>query len=265
MSNQQNAWIKVIGRTGYAAKAVVYFVLGILIIYAALSLGSTENITKKSVFQEVLNSPFGYASLFTLTGGLGCYVVWRLVQGTLNPSGLDMSKTTDVVHRGFYFVSAIAYSFVTYVALETLLNLKSEEGSGQSFNIDEILQETWITVGMCLVSTLIILYATIQFKHAFKRDFTDKFVDSMPHSRVKIVKLMGSMGFSARGVVYTLIGVLSINASIYAGADKPSGLSEALSTLMQQPYGKWLVAVVGVGMLGFSIFCGLEGRYRKTY
>jgi hypothetical protein len=254
--------IKMIARVGYAAKCVVYCILGVLTIYTAFSAARADEVSKKSVFQEILSVPFGTLSLTAITIGLACYVTWRVVQGITNPGNLDMNEPKEVLMRIFYFFSAIAYGLATYVAMKVLMG--SSDNSQQQQVSDNILQETWGALLVGTISLAIIVFAFIQLKHAMKVDFMDKFVASMSRRQRKLAEWSGRLGFACRGVIYLIVGGFFVNASITQNSEKAGGLAEALKTLIVQPFGPWLVAAVGIGLIGFGVFCGLEGRYRKT-
>ncbi|WP_052010169.1 MULTISPECIES: DUF1206 domain-containing protein [unclassified Alteromonas] len=255
---------KVIARIGYSAKCIVYCVLGILTLLVAFTATRAEEVTKKSVFQEILYTPFGSVSLTAVTVGFACYVAWRLAQGVTNPGNLDMTKPKDVLMRLFYFFSAIAYGSATYVSIKVLMSLQDDSKQQQQQVGESILQTTWGAILVGAISLAVILFSLIQFKHVVKTDFMDKFVSSMPALQSKIVVLCGRLGFACRGVVYLMVGVFFMNASIAQKSEKAGGLPEAVSTLLVQPFGPWMVSALGIGLMGFGIFCGFEGRYRKT-
>lgn len=57
-------------------------------------------------------------------------------------------------------------------------------------------------------------------------------------------------GYTAKGVVYLTIGLLAAAAALRGG--RPEGSEGALTTLMQQPYGKALIGFIGLGLLGYA-------------
>lgn len=256
-------FLKVIARVGYAAKCIVYSILGILTLFVAFSATSAEEVTKKSVFKEILSSPFGSISLTAVSVGFTCYVLWRLSQFLINPGGLDMSKPKDILLRGFYLFSAFAYGSATYVAVKVLIALSASSQQQKQQVGNSILQETWGAILVGALSLAVMLFAFIQFKHVIKVDFKDKFVNSMPSLQNKLSVWSGRLGFACRGVLYLMIGGFFMNASITQKSEKAGGLPEALSTLLVQPFGPWMVGALGIGLCSFGIFCGVEARYRK--
>src|SRR5690349_10614398 len=79
-----------LGRFGYAAKGVVYAVVGILAVQAALGRGG-ETTSSSGALQQIAAQPFGQILLGITAIGLIGYVIWRFVQ-----AGMDTeNKGTD--------------------------------------------------------------------------------------------------------------------------------------------------------------------------
>ncbi|MCZ4347974.1 DUF1206 domain-containing protein [Devosia neptuniae] len=60
-------------------------------------------------------------------------------------------------------------------------------------------------------------------------------------------------GYIARGVVYLLLGGLALSSAIWGGEDA-EGSSDALSSLLGLPFGRVLLALVAVGLLGYVLW-----------
>lgn len=60
-------------------------------------------------------------------------------------------------------------------------------------------------------------------------------------------------GFVARGVVYAIIGILASKLAIGHGG-KLTNQQGALRTLAHQPFGKYLLTLVAVGLAGYSLW-----------
>jgi len=79
------------------------------------------------------------------------------------------------------------------------------------------------------------------------------------------------IGLVARGLLYAWLFVMCI--SIFFNADEPvtggGGGEEDRATafLLEQPFGRWLVAAIGLGIIGaglFNLYRGLTQRFRKN-
>src|SRR5579884_1757532 len=64
---------------------------------------------------------------------------------------------------------------------------------------------------------------------------------------------LGRAGFAASGIVYLIVGALAAEAALGlgGGTTDPGG---ALGQLMQAPFGRGLVGIVGIGLLGYAVW-----------
>ncbi len=72
--------------------------------------------------------------------------------------------------------------------------------------------------------------------------------------------LLARLGYGAKGVVYLIIGWLAVQVAIGAGG-KTTDQRGALQVIAQQPYGKLLLVVVIIGLVGFAIWCFLQAWF----
>ncbi len=65
------------------------------------------------------------------------------------------------------------------------------------------------------------------------------------------IESFGRAGYVAKGVVYGIIGALAFMLAIGAGG-KISGSREAVQQIGEQPYGRVLLGIVAIGLLGYT-------------
>jgi hypothetical protein len=88
-------WVEKLARFGYAAKGVVYAVIGILALQLALGQGG-EATGPEGALSTIGQQPFGRALLAIMAAGLLAYALWRLVQAAVDPE----HKGTDAKGLG---------------------------------------------------------------------------------------------------------------------------------------------------------------------
>src|SRR5213592_1493146 len=76
-------WIKTAARLGYAAKGIVYVLIGLAAMFVALGRrGEPEDFS--GVLIAVFHQPFGNILLALLAVGLAGYGLWCLIQAALD-------------------------------------------------------------------------------------------------------------------------------------------------------------------------------------
>jgi Domain of Unknown Function (DUF1206) len=72
--------------------------------------------------------------------------------------------------------------------------------------------------------------------------------------------LLARFGYGAKGVVYLIIGWLAVQVAIGTGG-KTTDQRGALQVIAEQPFGKFLLALVVIGLIGFAIWCFLQAWF----
>ena len=122
-------WVERLARLGYAAKGLVYFIVGLLAAQAAF--GSGGKITDTSgALETIVTQPFGKFLLGIVTLGLIGYSLWRFVQTILDPegSGKEMNAKRIAKRLGYAF-SAIAYFSLAVTSIKLVIMGSSSSDS----------------------------------------------------------------------------------------------------------------------------------------
>ena len=79
----------------------------------------------------------------------------------------------------------------------------------------------------------------------------------MPDPVRNPVETFARLGYGARGVVYCLVGALALLAAIGSGG-QTGGSRSALQTVLAQPFGKFWLILIALGLFGFCAWRILE-------
>jgi hypothetical protein len=74
------------------------------------------------------------------------------------------------------------------------------------------------------------------------------------------MELLARLGYATRGVVYLLIGVLAVELAVGHGG-KITDQRGALQTIAEQPFGKFLIVVVAIGLVGYGLWSLIEALF----
>jgi hypothetical protein len=257
-------WIEGLGRFGYAAKGVVYLIVGALAIQAALGQGGTTT-DNQGALAHIASAPFGRSILVILTVGLIGYAIWRLVQGLLDTEhkGTDLA---GLATRAMFAGVSIIYVGLAYSAMRLVLGAEAPAGStretqdwtawlmGQPFG-------SWL---VALGGLLVIGNGLMQLYRAFAGDLCKPLdCSAMSATQKEWIERIGRAGYAARGIAFATIGTLLIFAAMHSNPAEAQGLDGALATLAAQRYGSSLLGLVAAGLAAYGIFALVEARHRR--
>lgn len=259
---QTKKWIEKLARFGYAAKGVVYVVLGFLAFLAAFNWGG-EVTGSEGALVTVARQPFGRVALFLVALGLLGYVAWQLVQVIYDPEH-DDSGLSAWGHRLPYAASGLAYGGLALFAFKTAFNQPTSSGDSSNEQTATLLAQPfgqWLVgaVGVCFVA-----YGCYNFYRAYSTKFRRHLkLYEMSAKEESWSTRIGRFGLTAKGVVAVIIGYFFIQAALAADPSRSEGTEGALHAIQRQPHGALLMGLVALGLMAYGIHMGVQARYRR--
>lgn len=256
MSAQAPEWTEGVMRTGYAARGVVYSLLGGLTISAALFGRAAEGTT--GALATLKDSPGGIALLYIIAAGLLCYGVWRCIAAYH-----DLERRGDD-SAGYAKRTALVVTGLIHMALAALVvgiayGIKSGGGNGAQDMTARILEMPggrWIVVGIGVAfAGAGVHYAIKGWKKKYERHIrvTDASRQLEPVLR---------FGFVAYGIVLFIVGLFIALAGLNTDPQNAKGIGAALSYIRSMAFGRVLLGLVGFGIVSFGLENFIEAQYR---
>lgn len=254
MSN--NKLFEPFARIGLVCYGVVHLLVASLA--AQVALGDREKADKAGALHAVAAGG-GVWVLWLITAGLAVLALWQLGEAIMGHRHVKPRRR--VIRRVVSGIEVVLYGLVAYSAAKI-----ATEGadSGQTSLVAKILAEPYgktlvITVGIVVTGVAVFL-AQRGIRKTFERELD--FSGASATMRTTTLRL-GQVGWTALGIAYATIGVLTIVAAVNADPAKASGLDVALKTLVAQPYGRPLLLGIAAGIAAFGAFALLDARFRR--
>lgn len=259
---QQSAtWLVRFGRLGYAAKGLVYIVVGFLATKAAIGIGGGTTDTKGAL-RAIGEAPFGRIALTIVALGLIGYMGWRLASAVTDaePRGSDV--------RGFAIRIADAFRGVVYGSLGAWALAYVVRGHAESKNQARHVTKQLLDLpaGRSIVigaGLIVVGYAVYQLYRAVTRKFLRHLdLSSASGASRKWIERLGGFGIAARAAVFGIIGLLVARAGWTYDPSEAGGIDKSLDLIARQPFGDALFAAAAAGLIAFGVLQLATARYR---
>ncbi|TFF22817.1 DUF1206 domain-containing protein [Jiella endophytica] len=252
-------WLKSAARAGYAARGLVFLIVGYFSFRAAFASG--EAMDTKDAIEVIAGSVFGTILLVAMVVALAAFSAWRLIQVLMDVDNHG-TGAKGVFVRGGLLVSAFSYGALAFYAASLVIGLGSGGGEGGGGGAISAGYEAgfgiWLTY---LIAAGMAGAAIAHFIKGAKAGF-EKYMD-IPEARRRILKPVCQFGLLARGVTFmVLAGLLATGAAEYSSGDTP-GLDAALSEISGWSFGWLFLSLTGLGLIAFGVYCVAEAIYRR--
>lgn len=253
-----NPLMEVLARMGFAARGLLYFVMGLISLQVARGAAGAP-ADQQGALSAIATLPVGRILLIIMVVGLVGYSLWGLIRALFDPLQLGRDSSA-IIQRLGYLVSAISYFSLVMPVVGLLSNSAPAARNGaQTAQIQQSASSLLTTsIGhlfLLLVGCTIIVVGLLQIYTGINRKFDKQFkMYKLDKDQSRIVKQIGRVGFVARGVVFAMMGILLFIATLQSNAGKAVGYDGALMALVRLPFGPWLLAVEALGLMAFGLY-----------
>jgi hypothetical protein len=253
-----------LARTGLAAQGVVFLLIALLAVQVAVG-GSHTHPDQSGALATIARQPFGAPLLFLLAAGFCGFALWQATE-VIWGARSERDARKEALERAKAAAVALVYLGFGVTAVRIAVGSGSGATSSSTEKSQTATVLSWpggrLLVGIAaLVLIGVGVYSVVKgIRAGFEQRMALERLD--PPVR-NAVRWTGQAGYTAKGVVFGIVGALVMVAAVQYQPGKAGGLDVALKTLARQPYGSTVLSAIALGLACFGVFSLVDARFRK--
>ena len=255
-NGQTSTGIQWLARLGYAAKGVVYMLIGVLA--AAAAMGSGVAGDSREAMRSLDGEILGQVALGVVGAGLLAYAFWRIYSAIANP---ERDKPgSRLMHAGTGIINAGLGIEAIRMAL---FRWGGNAGNNAPHWAAQVMEQpfgVWLVAagGLGFAG-----YGIAQLVRAFKSKLDDQLrLGDIGAWKRLWVRRLARIGLAARGVVFGVVGIYLIKSALSHDPGQARDLGASLQAVHDQPYGILLLGMVAAGLFLYGFYNLVRARYR---
>lgn len=253
--------MELLARAGFAVSGILHLLVGAIAV--RLATGGTGNADFSGAVSELSTQPAGPFLLWASFVACAALALWQGSDAIFDYNRLPAKK--KAARKGKAAAQAIVYAGLAL----TLFSFAMGTGSGgdnQRSASDFTIKLMQAPGGIALLVLLGAGIAVTGVGYGIRglRKSFEKHLAMPANERMrKAVRALGITGYVAKGTVLLLAGLLIMVATLQAHPEDSTGLDGGLRALRDQPFGIYLLAAVGAGLVCYGVFMIVRARLAR--
>jgi hypothetical protein len=253
--------LELLARAGFAASGILHLLVGAIAI--RLAMGGTGNADFSGAVAELATQPAGPFLLWASFAACAALALWQASDAIFDYNHLPTKEKAGKKAK------AAAQALVYAGLALTLMSFARGTGSGGDNQQKAVDFTASLMKAPGGVALLVLLGAGIAVTgvaygiRGVKQSFEKQLVMPPSPAARKSVTGLGMTGYVAKGTVLLLTGLLIAIAAIEAHPEESTGLDGALRALRDQPFGLYVLAAVGAGLICYGVYSIVRARLAK--
>lgn len=254
-------------RAGFVARGFVYLIVGVIALQIAWTDQPDTEASKDGALRAIAERPFAGVLLTVLAVAMAGYALWRFSEALWGKRDETDEHKRTLKRLGSGAKGLIYVGFM----LSTVRFIGGGADSGGSSGGQES-EESWTATVLDLpggrlwvgAAALVLLGVGGWIGYRGLAQKYEKRLDTHEMGPVagRVVDVVGVVGLTARGAIFAFAGYLLLRAALEYDPDEAAGVDGTLRELAQQPFGKAILTVLGVGIACYGLYSWAEARYR---
>ncbi|MEE2524139.1 DUF1206 domain-containing protein [Pseudarthrobacter sp. J75] len=248
-------------RIGFAVSGILHLLIGFIAI--RLAVGGNGRADVSGAVSELASQPAGPLLLWSSFVACAALALWQASDAIFDFGHLPKGKKAGAK------LKAAGQALVFAGLAATLASFAVGTGSSADNSrsaTDLTLKVLTAPGGVALLVAIGLGVAVAGAIYGFRgvrKSFAKHLNLPQQPGLKRAVVWLGVTGYVAKGSVLLLTGVLVVVATLRAHPEESTGLDGGLKSLRDQPFGVYLLAAVGLGLICYGVYMVVRARLAR--
>jgi len=261
----RHPYTKKLAELGFYTKGVLFIVIGVLALMVATGQKGAELADPTGAMTQIARVRYGKILLIIFIVGAIGHGVWNILRGAADVD--DAGKNWQGIGKRVIAGGVgVFYLFLAWTAwtIITTSQVAVQNGAIQKTLTAIILALPLGTILVMLIGLSVIGAGINECYRGLTGKFQEDFrLRELKGNKRRIVTVLGALSFTARAVIFGLMGYFFILAAFNSNPNEAMGIDGALLILAQSYYGKVLLFIAATGLICHGVLSLYEARYRR--
>jgi hypothetical protein len=253
--------LELLARAGFAASGILHLLVGAIAI--RLAFGGTGNADFSGAVAELATQPAGPFLLWASFAACAALALWQVSDAIFDYNHLPTKEKAGKKAKAG--AQALVYAGLALTLMSFAMGTGSS-GDNQRTASDltiSLMKAPGGVALLVLVGVGVAVTGVVYGIRGLKKSFEKYLVLPASPSARTAVTVLGVTGYVAKGTVLLLTGLLIAIATLQAHPEDSTGLDGGLRALRDQPFGIYLLAAVGAGLICYGVFMIVRAKLGK--
>ncbi len=257
-----SATLEFLARVGLIAYGVVHIVIGILALQIAWGASTTEKADLNGALRTLADQPLGGVLLWIAAVGLAALALWQASEAIFGHERREGFERVRL--RVTSGVKALFYAAFGASAIAISLGNGSLGSQSKEQAISGVLAWPGGTVIVVVAGLIVMGIGVAGVIQGVTMSFRQQLDTSSMSAGARVaLERLGQTGYLVKGLVLFLVGGMVGNAAMTFDRKQASGLNDAVSAILAQPFGRFLLTALALGFAAFGLFTIGSARCRR--
>ncbi|MFF1384269.1 DUF1206 domain-containing protein [Arthrobacter sp. NPDC058288] len=251
--------LEIMARAGFAVSGILHFLVGAIAI--RLAMGGQGKADVSGAVQELSGQPAGPILLWSSFVACVALAIWQTSDAIFDFSHLPkrekIGKKLKAAGQAVVFAA-----FAVTLASFAIGTGKDNSRSTSDFTIALMKAPGGVAL-LIVIGAAVAIAGIVYGIRGVRKSFEKNLRMPAPGTTRTAVSVLGVVGYVAKGFALLLVGLLIIIATVRSHPEESTGLDGGLKALRDQPFGLYLLAAAGIGLICYGVYSMMRAKLAK--